>query len=74
MKAEKKKFSEMQKPPLSRPWIQDFTASWLGAGNYIKYGKAEVNEQIKALSDAGVREYLIWNANNSYSEGVSYIP
>ncbi|CAN7503799.1 GTP-binding protein [Paenibacillus sp. LjRoot153] len=74
MKAEKKKFGEMQKPPLSRPWIQDFTASWLGAGNYIKYGKAEVNEQIKALSDAGVREYLIWNANNSYSEGVSYIP
>ncbi|KRE99349.1 hypothetical protein ASG89_27705 [Paenibacillus sp. Soil766] len=74
MKAEKKKFGEMQKPPLSRPWIQDFTASWLGGGNYIKYGKTEVDAQIKALSDAGVREYLIWNANNSYSEGVSYIP
>ncbi|WP_261301814.1 putative glycoside hydrolase [Paenibacillus andongensis] len=74
MKAEKKKFAEMQKPPLSRPWIQDFTASWLGAGNYIKYGQAEVDAQIKALSDVGVREYLIWNANNSYSEGVTYIP
>ena len=23
--------------PISRPWIQDFTASYLGAGNYIDY-------------------------------------
>lgn len=74
MKAEKEKFAQLQSPPQSRPWIQDFTASWLGAGNYIKYGKAEVDAQIKALKDAGVNEYLIWNANNSYSEGVTYIP
>ena len=74
MKAEKEKFAQLQTPPQSRPWIQDFTASWLGAGNYIKYGKAEVDAQIKALKDAGVNEYLIWNANNSYSEGVTYIP
>ncbi|MBP1964324.1 putative glycoside hydrolase [Paenibacillus aceris] len=74
MKAEKEKFAGLKTPPLSRPWIQDFTASWLGAGNYIPYGKAEVDAQIKALNDAGVHEYLIWNANNSYSEGVTYIP
>ncbi|KRF43990.1 putative glycoside hydrolase [Paenibacillus sp. Soil787] len=74
MKAEKGKFAQLQTPPLSRPWIQDFTASWLGSGNYIKYGKVEVEAQIKALKDAGVNEYLIWNANNSYSEGVTYIP
>jgi hypothetical protein len=74
MKAEKEKFAQLQNPPQSRPWIQDFTASWLGAGNYIKYGKAEVDAQIKSLKDAGVNEYLIWNANNSYSEGVTYIP
>lgn len=74
MKAEKEKFAQMQNPPLSRPWIQDFTASWLGSGNYIKYGKDEVDAQIKALKDAGDREYLIWNANNTYSEGVTYIP
>ena len=24
----------LDEPPVSRPWIQDFTASWLGAGNY----------------------------------------
>ncbi|MEF2248493.1 putative glycoside hydrolase [Paenibacillus sp. IITD108] len=58
--------------PIIRPWIQDFTASWLGSGNYIKYGKAEVEAQIKALHDSGVTEYLLWNAGNKYSPGVDY--
>ncbi|MCM3747136.1 putative glycoside hydrolase [Paenibacillus pasadenensis] len=54
--------------PVIRPWIQDFTASWLGKGNYMKYGKAEVEAQIKALNDTGVKEYLLWNAGNNYTE------
>lgn len=58
--------------PIIRPWIQDFTASWLGRGNYKKYGKAEVEAQIQALLDAGVNEYLLWNAGNKYSPGVDY--
>ncbi len=58
--------------PIIRPWIQDFTASWLGKGHYIKYGKAEVEAQIQALHDTGVEEYLLWNAGNKYSEGVTY--
>lgn len=58
--------------PIIRPWIQDFTASWLGSGQFIKYGKAEVEAQIKALRDSGVTEYLLWNAGNKYSEGVTY--
>lgn len=58
--------------PIIRPWIQDFTASWLGKGNYLKYGKAEVEAQIKALQDSGVNEYLLWNAGNKYSPGVTY--
>jgi len=60
--------------PIIRPWIQDFTASWLGKGNYMKYGKAEVEAQIKALHDSGVTEYLLWNAGNKYSPGVDYTP
>ncbi|SEB93976.1 putative glycoside hydrolase [Paenibacillus sp. GP183] len=72
IKREKEKFAQLQTPPTSRPWIQDFTASWLGSGNYLKYGKAEVDAQIKALKDSGINEYLIWNANNSYSDGVTY--
>lgn len=58
--------------PIIRPWIQDFTASWLGSGHYIKYGKKEVEDQIRAMHDTGVDEYLLWNASNRYSEGVNY--
>lgn len=58
--------------PVIRPWIQDFTASWLGKGHYVKYGAPEVNAQIKALRDSGVEEFLLWNAGNKYSTGVQY--
>lgn len=58
--------------PIIRPWIQDFTAKWLGAGHYIKYGAAEVEAQIKALRDTGIDEFLLWNAGNTYSTGVNY--
>ncbi|MFC4102756.1 putative glycoside hydrolase [Paenibacillus xanthanilyticus] len=58
--------------PVIRPWIQDFTASWLGKGHYVKYGKAQVEAQIKALKDTGVEEYLLWNAGNKYTPDVIY--
>lgn len=58
--------------PIIRPWIQDFTASWLGSGNFTKYGKTEVEAQIKALQDTGVKEYLLWNAGNKYTPDVTY--
>lgn len=73
-KVENEKLSQLTNRPISRPWIQDFTASWLGKGNYIKYGAKEVEEQIKALNEAGIWEFLIWNANNNYSSGVNYLP
>jgi hypothetical protein len=56
--------------PIIRPWIQDFSASWVKG--YIKYGKKEVEEQIRALRDNGVEEFLLWNANNNYTPGVNY--
>ncbi|RCX21724.1 hypothetical protein DFP94_102481 [Fontibacillus phaseoli] len=58
--------------PIIRPWIQDFTASWLGKGHYTKYGKHEVEEQIRALNEMKVDEYLLWNASNRYTTGVDY--
>lgn len=73
-KVENKKLAELENPPVSRPWLQDFTASYLGAGNYKNYGKAEVEAQIKALKDNGINEYLLWNAGNTYSSGVDYTP
>ncbi len=73
-KVEKKKLNELQTPPISRPWIQDFTASWLGSGNYKVYGKPEVEAQIRALNDQGIKEFLLWDAGNSYTEGVDFTP
>lgn len=58
--------------PIIRPWIQDFTASWLGSGHYVKYGKQQVEDQIRALKDENVDEFLLWNANNRYTSGVDY--
>ncbi|MEK4141419.1 putative glycoside hydrolase [Paenibacillus sp. FSL L8-0333] len=58
--------------PVIRPWIQDFTASWLGSGHYVKYGKKQVEDQIRALKDENVDEFLLWNANNRYTADVDY--
>lgn len=73
-KVENAKLGELENPPVSRPWLQDFSAPWLGKGNYLQYGKAEVEAQIKALKDNGIDEYLLWNARNNYTEGVDYTP
>lgn len=72
--AEKEKLAQLENPPVSRPWIQDFTATWLKEGNYIVYGKNEVEAQIRALNEGGIKEFLIWNPTNNYSEGVDYTP
>lgn len=56
--------------PVVRPWIQDFTASWVPG--HIKYGAHEIEEQIRALKDNGIDEFLLWNAGNSYTQGVNY--
>lgn len=50
-----------------RPWLQDFTASYLP--RYQRYGPAEVRAQIKATYDAGVEEWLLWNAGNKFTAG-----
>ena len=73
-KVENEVLAKLDEAPVSRPWLQDFTASYLGAGNYKRYGKAEVEAQIRALNDQGIDEFLLWNAGNRYSAGVDYTP
>ena len=48
-----------------RPWLQDFTASYLK--HYIKYGPKEVRAQIQAVYDAGYDEWILWSASNKYT-------
>jgi len=51
-------------PAIIRPWIQAFTATWVKG--HIHYGSKEVKEQIKAMKDLGVDEYILWSATNRY--------
>lgn len=69
---EKEILGQLDHPPVSRPWIQDFTASWIGEGNWMEYDGDAVQAQIDAIYDQGQNEYLIWNANSEYSSGVDY--
>lgn len=73
-KVENSRLKKLTAPPKSRPWIQDFTATWLGKGNYKVYGKKEIEDQIRALHSQGINEYLIWNAENNYTKNVNYKP
>ncbi|WP_458414309.1 putative glycoside hydrolase [Schinkia sp. CFF1] len=73
-KVENEKLNTLKNRPISRPWIQDFTASYLGKGNYLNYGKNEVEAQIKALNENGIKEFLLWDAGNTYTTGVDYTP
>jgi len=49
-----------------RPWLQDFTATWVNP--HQVYGGTQLREQIEACYDAGLTEWLLWNARNEYSE------
>ena len=73
-KVENERLKKITNPPISRPWIQDFTASYLGKGNYKVYGKTEVEDQIRALHSQGINEFLLWNAANNYTPNVDYTP
>lgn len=50
-----------------RPWLQDFTASYLK--NYIHYGDDQVRQQIQAVYDSGYDEWILWDAGVSYDYG-----
>ncbi|WP_234402570.1 putative glycoside hydrolase [Trichococcus paludicola] len=67
MIVENELLATLETPPISRPWLQDFTASYLGSGFYQTYGKEQVDAQVQALYDAGVNEFLLWNALNNYT-------
>lgn len=52
-----------------RPYLQAFTASYIGQGNYINYGYREINSQIKAVHDLGITEFVLWDPSCKYPAG-----
>lgn len=54
------------KKAVIRPWLQDFTMSSLKP--YLEYGPDEIRAQIQGAQDAGVDEWLFWNASGIYTK------
>ena len=55
-----------EKRAVIRPWLQDFTLKNLEP--YLEYGPEEIRDQIEGAYDAGVEEWLFWNAGGYYTE------
>jgi Uncharacterized conserved protein len=53
------------KPAQLRPWLQSFTATWVHP--HMVYDRQTVKEQIKALHDQGVHDFLLWSAACNYN-------
>lgn len=58
-------FASGETSVIVRPWLQDFTASYLE--HHIEYGPEEVRKQIQAVYDSGYEEWLLWDAKCTYT-------
>lgn len=63
---------EYQHRAICRPWLQDFTASYLGTKNgearYLVYDAPVLRIQMEATYESGLTDWLLWNAGGSYTE------
>lgn len=50
-----------------RPWLQDFTATWVRP--HQVYGAKQLRQQIDGAYDALIEEWILWNAAGNYSVG-----
>lgn len=62
---ELKKASDGGHQATVRPWLQDFTASYLK--HHIPYGPEQLRAQIQAVYDSGYEEWILWNAACRYT-------
>ncbi len=51
-------------PGVIRPWLQAFTATWVSG--HIEYTPEIIAEQIRAVKEMGIDEYLLWNSRGNY--------
>jgi hypothetical protein len=58
------------KRALLRPWLQDFTLTWVPKDQIVEYGPAEVRAQIKAAEDFGkAGGWMLYDSANDYTAG-----
>lgn len=55
--------------PMIRTYLQDFTATWIGSGNWQYYEDEQIRQQIQGVYDAGYEEWILWDPMNNYREG-----
>ncbi len=60
-----KEIPEGEHRAIVRPWLQDFTASWIEP--HLDYGAKEIREQIEAVYSVGYDEWLLWNSGCDYT-------
>jgi len=69
LKISKEKLEEAQaagfKTARIRPWIQDFTATWVTP--HQSYGGVQIQQQIDALKDCGIDEWMLWDPKNEFN-------
>lgn len=58
---------EVEHQAIVRPWLQDFTATWVE--KHQKYDAKEIKEQIQGVYDSGYEEWILWNGSNRYTSG-----
>ena len=63
--------SAQENPAAIRGWIQGFNAPWI-KGN-IDYDAEAIAEQIKAIRDYGIQEYIIWDPKNTYDPMIFFL-
>jgi hypothetical protein len=57
------------KRALLRPWLQDFTLTWVPDDQIVEYGPNEVRAQIKAVEDFGqAGGWMLYDSANQYTE------
>ncbi len=51
-----------------RPWLQDFTLTWVPQNQIVEYGPNEVRAQIKAMEDFGKSAgWQLYDSANQYT-------
>ncbi len=74
MEVAKKRIDAMdtkEQKAILRPWLQDFSAPWLRqdyGSNYVSYGPEQIKDQKRATYDAGLTQWIFWNAANKFTE------